>query len=306
VIVHASRDGLQASVAVGDADASGRPLAAETPMRVGSLSKPFVATLVLQLVQEHDLDLDTPLGQVMPEPRLGADATIRQLLEHRSGVPDYTQQPAFFADVLAEGDRDLSTDEILAYAEAGTTTAAGGSFAYSNTNYVLLGLLVEHLEGTDLQTVLRRRITEPLGLQSTSFAMNGDAPADLAAGWSPGTLAGDPEAPYDSIASSAWAAGGLVSTAPELATFLTELFDGRLLDGPSLEAMTATDDDGYGLGLLAAGLGGAGVGYAHSGAIPGFSSTAGIDPDGEHLLVVLTNNDALLADRLAQEIVTAW
>ena len=296
------RDGATSLAAAGDANNLGDPLLPETPMRVGSISKPFIATMVLQLMDEGRVDLDVALSTYVPGTTVGGDVTVRALLGHRSGIFNYTDVPSFFADVLADRTQRFEPATVLEYvAERSVNT--GGQFAYSNTNYILLGQLIEALEGTDINTALQTRIAEPLGLTATSFDVAGGTnPPDMAAGWSNGVVTGDPSEPYVSIASSAWTAGALISSTADLATFLSALFDGRLISADALAQMTATEPDGYGLGLFAVSLNPGSPGYGHNGAIPGFSSTMAIDPASGDILVILTNNDTLNADTLAPQI----
>jgi D-alanyl-D-alanine carboxypeptidase len=227
-------DGVVTELGVGERNELGKAMTASTPSRVGSLSKPFVAAMVLQLVDEGRVDLDSPLGDYLPDTPVGAEVTIRDLLRHHSGLPDYTVRGDFEEDTLADRERRFEPGELLAYIEPVAPGPAGERFAYSNTNYVLLGQLIEHLDGVDLNTALRARITEPLDLEVTRID-NGEpsAVAGLASGWSPGVVSGQPDAPYASIATGAWAAGGLVSTTGELATFLAALFDGEVISSAS-------------------------------------------------------------------------
>ena len=180
-------------------------------------------------------------------------------------------------------------------------------FSYSNTNYILLGQLIEQLDGTDLNTALHNRITGPSDWSSPASPPATTPPRSVvAAGWSPGILAGDPDADYASIASGAWAAGALISTVGELATFLTALFAGDLISEESLTEMTTTGPDGYGLGLFVAGFDPDQSGYGHNGAIFGYTATMAIDPATGDTVVVATNNDELVADELAARIIENW
>jgi D-alanyl-D-alanine carboxypeptidase len=237
----------------------------------------------------------------------GAEVTIRALLSHRSGLPNYTDIDEAISDALADRSRQFTPDEIVGYVNSVPPSAADQRFAYSNTNYILLGQLVEQLDGTDLNTALRNRITGPLRLAATRFATGDDpTPDGLAAGWSPGILDGDPDADYTSIASGAWAAGALVSTVGELATFLAALFAGNLISAESLTAMTSTGPEGYGLGLGAAGFGLDQSGYGHGGAIFGYTTIMAIDPATGDAVIIATNNDELVADELAAQVVEHW
>lgn len=253
------------------------------------------------------MDLDEPLSSYLLNPVVGADVTVRELLSHRSGLPNYTDQSGFIPAILADRNRTYSPDDILEFVEDETVAPANQSFNYSNTNYILLGQLIEQVTGTELAAALRTRIAEPLSLNATLFPVSESSePGNLAAGWSPRLLVGDSTAPYESIASSAWAAGALISTTGDLARFLTGLFHGELISEELLAEMTDVADDGYGLGLFAARLGPDRPGYAHSGSIPGYTSTMAIDPVSGDVLVILTNNDTLVADLLAPRILMAW
>ena len=307
VVALTIRDSTATTFSAGTATANGDAMNADTPFRVGSISKPFIATMVLQLVDDGRVDLDEPLSTYLPGTPVGGDVSLRSLLSHRSGIPNYTDRSGFFVAVLADRDHSYSLDEILEFVADEPGAPAEQRFNYSNTNYILLGQLIERVSGTDLSTALRTRIAEPLSLEATMFAgSGGEEPANLAAGWSPGVLTGDPAAPYQSIASSAWSAGALISTTADLARFLTGLFAGELISEDALHQMTDVADEGYGLGLFAARLGPDSAGYAHNGAIPGDSSTMAIDPVSGDIIVVPTSNDALVADLLAPQILSTW
>lgn len=306
VVALTRHDGELTTSAYGDANADGEPITRETPFRVGSISKPFVATMILQLVDEGKVDLDEPLGAYLPDTPVGADVTIRELLSHQSGLPNYTSNPAFFLDVAADFTHTFEPEEILSYVSK-TEAAPTGVFEYSNTNYILLGMLLGHIDGITLNESLQERVAGPLGLETTAFVGHGVAePVGLVSFWSFGLNAGLTNVEYESVASGAWAAGALVSTVDDLATFLTSLFDGDLISVESLAEMTDTGISGYGLGLFAAQFGDGDPGYAHNGSIPGFSATMGISPGSGDLIVILANNDIMIADQFAPQIIQAW
>lgn len=292
---------------VGVADATGTPLTAEMPFRVGSVSKPLVATIILQMVDEGAVDLDQSLVVYLPVTSVAGDVSVRALLNHQSGIANYTDQPGFFIDVLADRTHSFSPEEVLGYV-ADVPGDSAGAFSYSNTNYILLGQLIEAVDGVTLNDSLQTRIAEPLGLGSTVFAGRGvDAPDGLVGGWSPDVLSGDARIAYESVASSAWAAGSLVSTAADLEDFLTALFSGELISADALAAMTNTSVSGYGLGLFEPRLISVdNPGYAHNGSIFGYSAFVGFSPNSGDTIVILTNNDQLVADELARRILMNW
>jgi D-alanyl-D-alanine carboxypeptidase len=301
------RAGETTTAVAGNANAAGDPITPDTPFRVGSISKPLVATIVLQLVDQGRVDLDETLSTYVPNTPIGGDVPIRLLLNHRSGLPNYTDQSAFISDVLEDRSRVFTPDEVLAWVEGSVTAEPDQQFAYSNTNYILLGQLIEQITGTDVGTALRERISEPLGLEATRFATVETAnPDGLAAPWSFPMFDGDPDAAYDSIASSAWAAGSLTSTTGELATFFDALFAGTLISPDALGEMTHAGPDGYGLGLGVFDDESGTRFYGHDGGIPGYTSASAYDPTTGDTLVVLTNNDQVVAGELALHIADNW
>ena len=306
-VVLVVRDGVTTTASAGVANAAGEPMTAATSFRVASLTKPFIATVVLQLVDEGRLDLDEPLSTYLPDTAVGGDVTIRDLLRHRSGLPNYTERNDFYRDTLSDRDRVFTPDEILGYIAALPVDEPDQRFAYSNTNYILLGQLVEHLEAADLHTVLDTRISGPLGLDATQLAIAGAPAIDgLAGGWYPGVVDGDPAAAYDSIVSGAWAAGAVVSTTDQLRTFLDALFSGELISDAALAEMTASDPDGYGLGLGTLDLASGTRLYAHEGDIFGYRSFMAIEPNTGDTLIILTNNSELQPFELAEQILADW
>lgn len=297
------RNGVTTIAASGVGSASGEELLPGRPFRAGSLSKTLLATIVMQLRDEAVLDLDATLGTYLPNTRLGADITIRQLLSHKSGIPNYTEQQTFFTLTFADLSRSYEPEDILNL----VVDVPGGEvdrYAYSNTNYILLGQLVEHLEGQDINSVLSARILEPLGMVDTFYATAERPAADgLVAGWSPSIIEGDLASDYDAITTGAWTAGSLISTTGDLATFLSALSDAKLVSEHSLAEMVDFVNAPYGLGIARTPFGATDDGYGHGGAIPGYSSGMMFNPVTGELVVVLTNNDALNAEHVASLII---
>ena len=279
---------------VGVADSGGEPITAHTSFYVGSISKAFTATLVMKLVDAGRLGLDEPLSSYLPNAPAGADTTIRALLGHRSGIPNYTDHPGFFPDVLEDLTRSWEPAEMFEYVDE-PGVGLDQPFSYSNTNFVLLGMLIEHVHGKDLNSVLQAEIAEPLGLTNTVFAGRGVVtPPTVAAPFVPGYPdSGVAGTPYESISSSAFAAGALISTPTELRLFLRALSAGALVSIESFEAMTAQQSTYYGLGIEIMDLDGDPVWLGHGGGIPGYRSIMALHPGTSDLIVVVTNNEEL-------------
>jgi D-alanyl-D-alanine carboxypeptidase len=231
------------------------PVDSTTRFAIGSITKTFVAVTILQLAGEGKLDLDrttveyVSLPIVQRIPNVG-QATIRQLLNHTSGVPTWEFQPAWIrrgrGDQMTLGQRwdKLATLDYITADKVEATFAPGASYAYSNTNYTLLGLIVEAVTGNAVTAEIRRRILEPLGMAHTFMESFEDIPGGIAhhyhyatptfvrdAGVHP---AFTPIRPYvvestPANLSPEWAAGGMVAAAADLVAFGRALRDGQIL-----------------------------------------------------------------------------
>lgn len=238
------------------------PLTTEHLMGMGSISKTFVATTLLSLVEEGLLSLDDSIGQyVGPYPNVAGGITIRQLLSHRSGLNDYMNENPATSDAWGNDPTHLWTfDEILNGYVLAPNFAPGTSWSYSNTNYILAGVLIETLAGQPWHEVVRQKVIDPLGLTHTfvyPFETAGSQPfahvfADLLGN---GTVLdvqgfGFPDTGLFSLATSA---GCLITTPEDLARFTERVFGGHLLQPATLaEMQTDYVQDGsgalYGLG----------------------------------------------------------
>nr|BFD88897.1 hypothetical protein KitaXyl93_02570 [Kitasatospora sp. Xyl93] len=266
--------------ATGVTELDGAPADPRGSFRIGSATKPFVATTVLQLVGEGRLDLDDRLECLLPGIVPNSTAiTVRQLLNHTSGVADYTQDPAFdfrrpeWLDggrFKHYGLRDL-VDIAKLYPPA---FPPGQDWQYSNTNYILIGMIIEKLTGRGWNEEVTRRIIRPLGLTGTW--MPGDSP------FLPGPHAHgyykSGTGPVDVTLfnpSMAGPSGAGVSTTADLTAFLHALLGGRLLRPAELAAMRQTTDHGegrtYGLGLQRLDTP-CGSFWGHAGGIPGYGT----------------------------------
>jgi D-alanyl-D-alanine carboxypeptidase len=284
-----AHDGSQIAVLTsGVADPDGTPVDPADGFRIASITKTVVATIVLQLVDEGALDLDDEVSRFVEHPSIPTGATVRDLLGHTSGIYDVARR-AVRSELRREPERRWRPEEVLD--ALASRHPAGTGFRYSNSNYVVAGLVVEAVSGRPLEEELNRRVVEPLELTGTYLPpMPGRDPIAGFTMLRPhGVTTSTPATAWET---STWAAGALVSTAEDLAVFFRALTGGELLSPAAFATMIEGFEDGAttGLGVFAAELGG-GNGIIHEGAIDGFRSTAVATVTGDDLLVLLVNAD---------------
>jgi D-alanyl-D-alanine carboxypeptidase len=296
-----ARQGSQVTVATGGlADvATQTPMAPGDRVRVGSITKTFVATVVLQLVAEHRLSLDDTVARWLPGlvPG-GAGITVQELLQHTSGIYSYTSDAGFQQALDADPTRIWQPAELVRIAVAHPPLfPPGTTFAYSNTDYVLLGLIIQAVTGHPVGQELQARIFHPLDLRHTYYPY---ANPHLRTPYAHGYLLGQPgtTGPVDgTVMSPSWAgaAGGIVSTAADLARFYTVLLSGKLLPPAQLHQMMTTtptgQGDNYGLGIQAEPFP-CGTAWGHQGSFHGYFSNAYTTTGGTSQAVILVNADS--------------
>ena len=276
------------------------PLRPSARFRVGSITKSMVATVVLQLVGEGTLRLDDSVERWLPGmvPE-GESVSVRQLLNHTSGIFNYTDDPAFWADLVADPGRTRSPESLVAIATSHPPLfPPGAGWSYSNTNYILAGLIIEAATGRTAETELRQRIFTPLGLRNTSFpVVDRGIGGYHAHGY---LLPGNPFFPTDQpldvtdliSPSWAWTAGAVISTADDLSRFYGALLGGRLLPPALLQQMLTTVQVdpvfGYGLGVFSIRTV-CGTIWGNSGGVPGYNSFASNSRNGERSLVMMVS-----------------
>ncbi|MET9849491.1 serine hydrolase domain-containing protein [Streptomyces ossamyceticus] len=289
---------------------TGAPRTAHDRFRAGSITKTFVATVLLQLEAEGRLSLDDKVDRWLPglvrgNGHDGRRVTVRQLLNHTSGIFNYTADEQLARDVfLADGFlknryRTHTPHQLVGIAmKHKPDFAPGTGWNYSNTNYLLAGLVIEKATGNPYGDEIRARIIEPLGLRGTKLP-----------GTSPG-LPGPHSRAYSKLAettdgktydvtrmnpSVAGAAGELVSSADDLNRFYSALLRGRLLPRKQLDAMRTTvpveNLGSYGLGLIEQKLSCGVRVWGHSGGIHGSVSESVTTEDGRHSLTFNFNSD---------------
>jgi D-alanyl-D-alanine carboxypeptidase len=266
--------------------------------RIASITKTFVATVVLQLAAEKRLRLNDPVDRWLPGQVPGGGAiTLRELLGHTSGLFDYDHDEDWVRERIANPGREWSPRELVAIATSHPPLfAPGTSWAYSNTNYVVLGLVVEAVTGRTLERELRERIFRRLTLSGTSYPLGTAMPRPFAHGYV-GSGSGVP-VPAGTLldvtsllSPSAWGAGQMVSDADDLARFFSALLRGRLLPPAQLAAMKADRMNAeYGLGLRIAHTV-CGTAFGNNGDIPGYRSVLWATSSGRRVVAVMVNVD---------------
>ncbi len=272
------RDGGSTNrLAVGVGDTSTKtPMKVDDRVRIGSLAKTYISVVVLQLADEKKLSLDDSVEKSLPGmvPN-GSKITVRQLLNHTSGVANYEEHPKYMAPYMA-GDLAHNTTPAQLVAmgnELGPWFAPGASSRYSNTNYTLAGLVIEKVSGTSLAAQLEQRIFKPLKLSSSYLPTAPGLTGDHAHGY----YVMGPDGATDVTGFSpsiGWAGGGIVSTTGDVTAFYRALLEGRLLpSGLMAEMMTTVVDDKtgvvYGLGIEKKELP-CGTAWGHQGNFPGY------------------------------------
>jgi D-alanyl-D-alanine carboxypeptidase len=316
-------DGRQVHLATGLSDPEGTaPMVPEDRMFSGSTGKTFAAAVAMQLVDEGRLDLDQPLTDFFGgTPWLARlpnhdEITVRMLLSHTSGLPRYVMKPEFWNDLAAEPDRVWQPEELLSYIfDDPAEHPAGRGWAYSDTNFIIVGMIIEQITGSTVYGEVERRFTRPLGLTrttpSTSRTLEG-----LVQGCSgPSPMYDLPARPLrDGVCfvnpQFEWTGGGFVTNSLDLALWLRELVDGDLLSEASKQAMREPADEqvllaegeSYGLGLQIW-ASASGPIYGHGGIFPGHQTQIEFSSAHRFSLALQINADRFsgLLDRSMHE-----
>jgi D-alanyl-D-alanine carboxypeptidase len=289
-----------------------RPRLPQDRYRVGSITKTFVATTLLQLEAENRLGLDDPVERWLPglvhgNGYDGTRITVRELLNHTSGVYNYSDDPGFrkkaFGPGFLERRYDTYRPEELVDIAMGHKPEfePGTGWSYSNTNYILAAMIIEEVTGNPYGEEIRDRILRPLGLRATTVPGTDHRmppPSGRAYSKPPEDPKGTTYDVTELNPSMAWAAGEMISTSADLNRFYSALLRGKLLPPAQQRALTDTvriDPDnagrGYGLGLQKQKLSCGKEVWGHDGGIPGSSSDAVTTKDGRHSLAFNFNGD---------------
>lgn len=289
------------------------PITIGDHIRVGSVTKTWTTTVVLQMIDEKKIALEDPVSKYRPDVPNGDNISIAQLLSMRSGLFNYTTTYELSEQMDNAPQRAWDPEELVAMARPiEPYFAPGEGFFYSNTNTVLLGLIAQAIDGKPLETIFQDRLFTPLGLADTTFpAISSNAmlephprgymytdnlltlfstaiPADLQLAAKEGTL--KPNDQTDANPSWAWAAGSGISNVRDLATFVEAMVEGGLLS-PEMQEVRMSSLQPQAPGMPGAPLYGLGIAqfgsfYGHTGELPGFNTFMGRDPNADVTLIV--------------------
>ncbi len=300
--------------------ASDTPMTVDHHVRIGSVTKPVTAAVVLQLVSEGAVELDAPVAQYLGEDwapgyEHAAAITVRDLLGHTSGFVEYAFDAQFYRLAAPRLDEQISPEEILEFAAGyGPVAELGTEYHYNTTGYVAAGLLIEAVTGNTAAAELRSRVFEPLGLEHVYLTPDEFPPEPTANGYVGGTigylmgpllgLTSDNQithndaifvdigtVPGEFARSAGWTGGGIEAQIGDVALLIRGLFATDILDQEQIALMTTGHPDpvdSSGLGISTREILGLGV-YRHGGGVPGFRTIAAYVP-GVDLGVAITAN----------------
>ncbi|MFG2942224.1 serine hydrolase domain-containing protein [Streptomyces sp. NPDC048282] len=294
-----------------------RALTTSDRFRVGSVTKTFSAVVLLQLVDEHKLALDAPVNRYLPGLLPDDRITVRHVLSHRSGLYDYTND--MFASSVSGF--EAVRNKVFTYRQLVNlslkkprTNAPGAAYSYSNTNFVVAGLLIEKLTGHSVRTEYQNRILKPLKLRDT-FYVHPDTkiPGQHANGYLTADKTGaQPVDATNQTVSWAQSAGAIISTAQDLDTFYSALVRGKLTSAAQLKEMQrftrVNSTTSYGLGLRRRDLSCGVSVYGHTGAVQGYYTYAFTTKDGKRSLTAVANasNNPAVLNALAGTLESAF
>lgn len=274
---------------VAGASAPNTPMDVEMRLGMGSVSKNVLATLLVLQAERGRLSLDDPLSRWLPAiPQVDPAITVRQLLNHTSGVYDITDAPGYRDSILADVSARWTPQRALALLRA-PLFPRGAGWSYSNSNYLLAGLVAESVLKRPVHEAVRGDLLVPLRLSSFFLDQAEPPTGPLASGWVGGTM--NVMATRTSTYSAAWTAGAWFATAGELARWWQALMTGSVVNSASLAAMmTPVGSENFGVGMSRRVVAGRTV-WGHTGEIRGFSAVGLHDPVKRATVVVLINEN---------------
>jgi D-alanyl-D-alanine carboxypeptidase len=283
----------------GHAGATDRPLTSDTWMRMGSVTKTYLATALLRLEAAGRIDLDAAVTTFLPSSPVAAGTTVRQLLAMTAGLPDFLANPAWRTGLAENPARRWTLADVMTLVP--TTPPTPGAYSYCNTCYIVAGQILEHVTSSGYRAALHDLVLDPLDLRNTDTTGTGHDPADgtiiVADGVAP--LPTNTLPSYNAFETTAGTAGCMVATAADVARFGRSLLDGHALASTQWDEMRHYDTKGhYGLGY--ADFGGITAGeaitlpaFGNYGEISGFTTALLVFPADDVVVSVMTNHDDL-------------
>lgn len=287
----------------------GHPVTSDMLFGIGSNTKTYTSCIMLLLQEQGMLSLNDTIGKwIHNKPNISGKITIRQLLNHTSGVFSFTENPTFNDSLLSDFSRRWTPDEMLQFVQA-PYFAPGKSWQYSNTNYVLAGMIIEQVTGVPYQNSLHKFILDPQGFKNTILFPYETTSSTIANPWSTLNIKNYPEFDLldsgyvnDAMFSFAWTAGGIMATAEENAHFWDALISGNILSAASMKEMrhyipigfSMGHRVGYGLGIFMYDhfINGHTV-FSHGGTNIGYINENIVDSTSGVTISVLTNQDSV-------------
>jgi D-alanyl-D-alanine carboxypeptidase len=317
-MVRVDDNGTVHQLSEGVADrATGRAITTTDRFRVGSVTKSFSAVVLLQLVDEGKLDLDASVNTYLPGLLPDNRITVREVMSHRSGLYDYTND--MFAQTVPGF--ESVRNKVFSYQDLVTlslkhavTNAPGAAYSYSNTNFVVAGMLIEKLTGHPVATEYQNRIFTPLNLTDTFYVHPDTAiPGTHANGYlTPDEAGGALVDSTEQTVSWAQSAGAIISSTQDLDTFFSALMSGQLMSAAQLAQMqqwtTVNSTQGYGLGLRRRDLSCGISVYGHTGTVQGYYTYAFASKDGKRSVTALANtsNNVNVLNTMARTLESAF
>jgi D-alanyl-D-alanine carboxypeptidase len=297
------------------------PMRTDSRMFSGSIGKSYCSAVLLQLVSEGVIDLESPLSLYLgDEPwfaRLpnAESLTVRQVARHESGIPEHVWMPEFAATLREQPLKHWEPEELIAFVlDAEPLFAAGEGWSYADTNYIVLGMVIEQVTGRRYEDELRDRVLEPLGLTRTTPSSSPELPGLVGGYTSLGDMFGLPEevatdGVYAMNPQFEWTGGGIVSTTSDLAKFMHELCAGGLVPDTAHQEMLDAAPAGarlwpgssYGIGLIQR-PSPSGELWGHAGIFPGYLSGAWHMPGSGWTFAVQINADGPDAGRALERL----
>ncbi|WP_370895694.1 serine hydrolase domain-containing protein [Chryseobacterium gossypii] len=281
------------SNAIGFSDVENKKKAdVNTVYKIGSITKTFTATLVMKAVEDKKLTLDTRLSTFFPRIKNADQISIEYLLDHRSGIHNYTDDILYSTYYT----QPVSEEKLVSIIEnAGSDFQPGSKFSYSNSNYVLLGYILEKVYKKPYSELILKFISQPLNLKYTGVGGKTDTSKNQA-----NSYAYENNGYVRSIETDMSVPGGagcIISTPSELIAFMNGLVSGKIISRESVDRMRQYRDH-YGLGLFEVPFYEK-MGFGHNGGIDNFSSTLYYFPDGEKTVAIITNQSGFDNNNIA-------